>query len=317
MSWYPKNLKEYINLAGVPRGYKSQILIVDPVNGDDDNNGRTFDNPLASVEAAEDLLVAERQDTVLLLPGDTADNPTGTIAWDKDYTNLIGLYSPVPGFGQRCRIVGTAATAIGVASVFNFSARGCLVKGVEISNETAAASGAAIVSGPWNYFENCYFSGMQNTSSGNKTTSFSLTVTGAENYFRNCAIGTVHYIRAAVNSQLIITNGQNNFENCKIQSQCATATAFMVDIEPTVGGLGLLHFKDCTFWNMSVNYGTHITDCFHLKTVGEGAGHHLVFLDNCTIIGEITEWANVHDDRIVRNMAAPAATGGVSLAISA
>ena len=38
MGLYPKNLKEYVNLAGVPRGYGSKIFIVDTENGDDDND---------------------------------------------------------------------------------------------------------------------------------------------------------------------------------------------------------------------------------------------------------------------------------------
>jgi len=56
---------------------------------------------------------------VIALSGDTADNPSAAVAWDKDYTHLVGLSSDLPGLGQRTRVVGTAA--IDLTQVVTFS----------------------------------------------------------------------------------------------------------------------------------------------------------------------------------------------------
>ena len=49
-------------------------------------------------------------------------------------THLIGIGPEFPGIGSRSRIGGTAANAIGVGGVFVFSARGCIIKNIQVQN---------------------------------------------------------------------------------------------------------------------------------------------------------------------------------------
>ena len=46
MGLYPKAITEYLALQGIPRGPNSNIYLVDPANGDDDNRGNNVQRPL-------------------------------------------------------------------------------------------------------------------------------------------------------------------------------------------------------------------------------------------------------------------------------
>lgn len=256
MGLYPRNLNEYVASMGLPRGPLSQVYIVDPVNGDDDNYGKNFEKPLKSLEAAEDLCVANRHDTVLFLAGATADNPTAAIAWDKSYTHLVGIGSPLPGLGNRCRVVMQAVTA--VTPVITFSGNGCIVKNMQFNQEkaTGAASGVAIVTGERNYFENVFF--MCPTSA--TAASYSLKVGGGENTFKRCTIGQHTLVRSAATYGLWLYVGsddchRNKFIDCEFLSWASgggTAHALVyVDVDIDVEVYSAF-FENCLFANIGV-----------------------------------------------------------------
>ncbi|MFH1743996.1 MAG: hypothetical protein ABIH23_33740, partial [bacterium] len=69
MGLFPRNLNEYVASMGIPRGPLSKAYLVDTVNGSDSNPGTNWQSPLLTLEAAEDLCVADRHDTVLFLAG--------------------------------------------------------------------------------------------------------------------------------------------------------------------------------------------------------------------------------------------------------
>jgi len=143
-------------LAGIPFGPKAKYYFVDPVNGDDGNPGTDLAKPLAGLEAAYAKCVADQHDTVFFIAGDTACNPAAAIDWAKDYTHLIGIGSPLHGVGQRCRILGLAATAL--SPLITVSGTGCIFKNLQFNNEYATgAVGVAVVTGLRNYFENVFF----------------------------------------------------------------------------------------------------------------------------------------------------------------
>jgi len=282
MGLFPKNLNEYVASLGIPRGPKSQAFLVDTVNGDDDNNGQSWQKPLASLEAAEDLCTAEQHDTVLFLPGDTADSPTAAIAWDKDHTHLIGLGAPFEGMGNRNRVVGTAA--LDLTPVITFSGRGCIVKNMQFQNlkDASETSGTVLVSGPYNYFENVYFNGMNHATAGAQAGSYCLSVTGAENLFVNSTIGSCQTIRAAANAEMLVTNGANTWRHCRFQAYSETSGKFLVSVSPPVGGLGDLVFEDCFFYCQTVNWATGIAAAFH---VGSGGSHYVVLRGHNDFLG--------------------------------
>jgi hypothetical protein len=254
MGLFPKNLNEYVAGMGIPRGPLSKVYIVDPVNGSDSNPGTTWQYPLKSLEEAEDKCVANRHDVVLFLAGATADNPTASITWDKSYTHLIGVGSLLPGVGQRCRVVMKAATA--VTPVITFSGNGCIVKNMQFNQEkaTGAASGAVIVTGQRNYFENVFF--MCPTSA--TAASYSLKVGGGENAFVRCTIGQHTLVRSAATYGLWLYVGsddchRNKFIDCEFLSWASgggTAHVLVyVDVDIDVE-VFTAFFENCLFANI-------------------------------------------------------------------
>ena len=64
MGLFPKEIKEYIALQGIPRGVNSNIYVVDPANGSDSNSGDRWTKPLASLAAAYAKCVDGQHDVV-------------------------------------------------------------------------------------------------------------------------------------------------------------------------------------------------------------------------------------------------------------
>jgi hypothetical protein len=193
----------------------------------------------------------------LLLANDLACNPAAAIDWDKDYTHLIGIGSLLPGLGQRCRIVGTAA--LDLSQVITFSSTGCIVKNMQIynGNDAAADSGAAIVSGGRNYFENVMFAGMAHVTPGARAGCYSLSLTGEENVFKRCSIGLQTIIRAQANAELIISGAacyRNKFIQSEFLSWSVTAGKLLVKFE--AGSVPwVTQFEDCLFANLDMSAG--------------------------------------------------------------
>lgn len=291
MGLYPKAISEYLALVGIPRGPYSNVYIVDPVNGSDSNTGTTFAKPLKSVEAAYDLCTTNQHDVVLFLGMASADNPTAAIDWAKSYTHLVGMSAPLPGVGQRCRLVGTAALDINY--IVDFQGSGCIVKNIQFfqGNDAAEDSGAVIVSGSRNYFENCFFAGMGHATAAARAGSYSLKVTGAENCFERCTIGLATMCRGAANTELWLTGecNRNQFRDCDIVSWSVTAGKFLVKLDSSAVPYTLT-FRNCIFSNLNSDNGASGTVLTDAITDGATAMHH-IYLHNC--LGEgFTGWAD-------------------------
>lgn len=288
MGLYPKNANDLVTLHGIPRGPHSQVYIVDPVNGNDDAPGLSFEQPLKTVAAAYAKCTADQHDVVLMISGDTADNPTEAITWSKDYTHLIGLSSDLAGVGQRCRIVGTAGNDL--TPVITFSGNGCIVRNVQIYNgkDADTDSGAVIVSGSRNHFKNVFFAGMAHATPAARAGSYSLKVTGAENLFEDCAIGLDTIIRAAANTELWISTGAERitFRHCRFLSYSETAGKFLVKIDDMDRWV---EFEDCLFQNFWSNWGGSLTNAM---SVTENATHQVILRGaNNQLVG-VTGWAD-------------------------
>jgi hypothetical protein len=314
MGLYPKKLVEYLTLTGIPRGPYSRVFIVDPQtnHGDDDNNGLTWEKPLATLAAAEDLCVANHNDVVALVGGPTGNALAASLAWDKAYTHLVGLSAPL-AMGQRCRITGSAA--VDATELLAISGRGCHFRNLQLFNgaDADAEAAAAVVSGSNNFFEHVFFAGMGHATSAAHIGGCSLQVTGAENTFDDCVIGLDTIIRAAVNYQLKISGQRNTFRKCQVNSWCETATAFMVQIDNSGGDLRWNKFIDTLFYNYRENWGTMITDVFDMPA--GGATHDVILQGACMQYG-CTGWADTVA-HLIHELAAPATGGGIGIAVNA
>jgi hypothetical protein len=290
MGLYPKALEAV--LAGLPWGPNSNAYIVDPVNGDDDNDGKRWSKPLKTVAAAEALCTANQNDVVVFVGGPTADALTAPIAWDKDYTHLVGLSSDLPGLGQRCRLTGSATADL--TELMTISGNGCIFRNLQFYNgaDAEADSGAVILTGDRCEFTNVMFSGINNEAVvGVRAGAFSLKLSAAvENYFRRCAIGSDTIVRAAANAELVMLSGssKNTFEDCMFMSASSTAGKFMVSIDQTSTPTGLNYWKRCLFYNNSTNWVQALDNAFEVA----GSQTHYLVLHDCQAVG-ITGWADV------------------------
>jgi hypothetical protein len=288
MGLYPKHVEEFLVLSGIPRGPKSDVFFVDPVNGSDSNPGRSFEAPLKTVAAAYAKCVGDQHDTVVMLSGDTADNPAAAINWSKDYTHLVGLSSDLPGVGQRARVVGTAA--LDLTQLITFAGNGCIARNLQFFNggDADADAGAAIVSGHRNAFKNVFFAGMGHATPGARAGSYSLKVTGQENLFEDCAVGLDTILRAAANAELWLSTGsaRNIFRRSRFLSYSETAAKVAVKIDDMDRWV---EFEDCTFQNFSVNWATALSNVFGISA----AATHQIILKGKNIAVGFTGWADV------------------------
>lgn len=320
MGLFPRAITEYLALEGIPRGPYSNIYIVDTVNGSDTNPGTSFAAPLKSVAAAYAKCTDNQHDVVLMLGMATADNPTAAITWSKNYTHLIGMTSPLPGMGQRARIVNHADNDLAV--LFTLSGSGCIVKNIQFyDGKNSAADGACVlVSGSRNYFKNVFVAGMADATALGPATragSYSLKVSGAENYFEDCTVGVDTVVRSAANSELVVAGARNRFRHCDIRSNSVTAGKFLVTIDNSGGDLRDTIFDDCLFFNYTENWAGGIDNAFHMPAAGNT--HWVVLRGSNQIVGlnnaanATTGWADTVT-RVYSAAPAPNAGFGISLA---
>ncbi len=260
MGLYPRlNLNEYVASMGIPRGPDSKIYVVDTENGLDTNFGKSWDLPLLTLIEAEDRCVAEQHDTVVFIARATADNPAAAIAWDKDYTHMVGVGSPLPGIGNRSRIVMAAATAL--TPCITFSGDGCIVKNLQFGNEKApgAAAGVAIITGIRNYFENVFFMVPFATDAA----SYSAKLSGGENTFKRTTFGTTTSLRTGASYGLWVHKGVGDnqrikFIDCEFLSWGGSADHVLLYTDVDIDNEGFsLQFENTLFWNL--NGGADLT----------------------------------------------------------
>ena len=288
MSLYPKKALYYQALIGIPRGPNSNVFVVDPLAGSDSNTGATFESPLATIAAAYALCTTNQNDVVLLVGGPTGNALAAALDWTKSYTHLVGLSADIPGTGQRCRVTGSAT--VDAAYLIDFQGNGCIVKNVQFfnGNDAAADSGAAIVSGDRNHFENCFFAGMGHATAGARAGSYSLKVNGGEeNFFKRCTFGLQTIIRAAANAELVMAGDcyRNKFQDCEFVSWSVTAGKLLVSFL-AASVPWTTQFENCLFNNLDMSAGgadgASIDNAFGDAST---AKHQIILRGNAQFVG--------------------------------
>lgn len=282
MGLFPRAITEYIALQGIPQGPDSNIYLVDPANGSDSNPGTNFKSPLASIEAAEALCVANQHDVVLYLAGSSGNNLAAALTWDKNYTHLLGWCAPTHA-AQRARIFQTA-TLTGASPLLNITATGCMFKNFYIFQGVDDATSLinVQVTGGRNYFENVHFAGGGHASQAiNGGASLSLAA-AEENLFVNCTIG-VDTIAAATGMMGILLDTEahrNVFRNCHVSMYAGNGGAGWLEVVDSTGLDRYTIFDNCIFTNTA---STAMTSGFVIPA-GVGAPR-FIFLKDCAFYG--------------------------------
>lgn len=311
-------------LGGVPVSTEDLFLaggkwyFCDPTNGTAGGPGRTPATACSSLETTYGYLRDGKNDGIIFIGGATANTLVAAITWSKSYAHLIGVSSPLPGMGQRCRVVGSAASDLTV--LVTFSGSGNVVKNIQFYNgaDADADSGAVIVSGSRNAFINCFFTAMMHATPAARAGCYSLSVSGAENYFYKCCIGSDTVARTAASHELLISGARNTFEGCTLDVYSETAGTFLVKIDNSAADLRWQKFIDCDFQCVTANLATGITNAFDMPTAGGLSA--VVYLKRCGAFGGGAAgigmaWADVDTSIFTCDPVANAA-GGKSAAVN-
>lgn len=291
-------------------------------------SGTGVSNPDGSAQKPyTDLLTAYNvcrngMNDVVLLVGNGASSGsarlTATFTWAKDATHLVGITPPI-FYSQRARIAPTT-TGTAFANFFIISGNGCAFQNVQFYQGFATGTTAQIcmtVSGNRNYFKNCQFAGMNDTTSATDTGSRNLKIGAAgtgENVFEDCVIGDDTTARTVANSSVEFAGGtpRNVFRRC-----------YFPFYNTGTGTLGILGtgnacvdreniFDNCAFVN-SIKSGSGAAQAAVLSFSTNAPGGLIVFKD-CMSIG-FTKWGDTNGlaNSYLNMPVVSAAAGGLGL----
>jgi len=289
MGLFPRAITEYLAALQIPRGPDSNIYLVDPANGDDDNPGTNWLAPLKTLTAAEDKCVANQNDTVLLLANNGSITLTEKLTWGKNYTHLVGMCAPVRT-AQRARIF--ADSAMDDAELIEISATGCIWKNLYIFNgaDEVTALGCVKVSGGRNYFENVHFAGPGNATNAIDG-AYALGLSGAdgEHLFKNCTFGLTT-VGAATGVRCVAFLGGYTprvvFEDCTFAIHATDSGAMIVEADDADAIIEYALWKNCLFFNEAEEA---IDTAFKVDAVINTGRQHFLLL-NCWRNSGIDDW---------------------------
>lgn len=311
MGLFPKEIKEYLALQGIPRGPNSNIYLVDPANGSNSNPGDRWTKPVADIATAFGLCTANQHDVVLYLAGSSSITLSAALDWNKNFTHFVGMCAPTMA-AQRARIF-QLGTLTGASPLLTVSATGCIFKNFYIFQGVDDATSLINVSvtGGRNYFENVHFAGGGHATMAIDGAASLKLDSAEENLFRHCTIGvdTIAAGNGCAGMVVDSTAPRNVFEDCMFTMYAGHAGAKFVEIADNAGFDRYLLFKNCLFINDATAYT--MTEAFTVPA-GMGSATHRIILHNCSILGA----GDVEDnDRgiVYMNMGAITAGGNAGL----
>ena len=289
MGLYPRAINEYLAALAIPRGPSSNVYLVDPANGDDDNLGDRWTKPLATITAAYAKCVSGQNDVVLYLAGTSGITMTAAMTWSKSYTHLVGMCAPVRT-AQRARIF--AASDLDDAVFWTISGTGCIFKNLYFFHgpDEATGLGNVLVSGGRCYFENVHFAGGGHASNAiDGCYSLGLSGGDGEHLFKGCTFGLTSMGAATGVRCVALLGGYTPrvvFEDCTFAIHASNAGAMIV--EDDSAGASIIEymlFRNCLFFNES---DTAIDTAFEIDTVDAARQHFLLL--NCWRNSGIDDW---------------------------
>jgi hypothetical protein len=124
-----------------------RVFYVYSVTGDDGSSGTSKDAPLATIEAAVNLTVADRQDVIFVLPNHVESITAATsLVVDKNSISIIGLGT---GFNAPQLTFDNTAGKVVV------TAHNAIIENIIFMNSLAAVVTAVEVTGTYNKLINC------------------------------------------------------------------------------------------------------------------------------------------------------------------
>jgi hypothetical protein len=287
---------------------------LDPVNGNDSNDGLTVKTAVKTLAVGYALLTANQNDTLYIIQGASSLPLTTGFTWHKAYTHLIGLTFPAPY--SRCRIQSNAI----IASLFTIDVNGCVFKNIhwqqgEGGDATSVNCVVLSATANQNYFENCHFDAPLLAAAGTAayrvlTLSGSGTTGARSNTFKNCWFGDWTAAPVSTTGQIVNVNpatAGNQFIDCTFIINTTQVTMVAIAAAVDVGGgnpPGYILFENCKFLALATGINVLAT----APTTGK-----LVFV-NCTMAGVAAWSASSSNVLITAHSTADADEAGIGVA---
>uniref|UniRef100_A0A6M3LHW1 Pectate lyase n=1 Tax=viral metagenome TaxID=1070528 RepID=A0A6M3LHW1_9ZZZZ len=269
--------------------------------------GVTAGSIFTDLAEAEDAMTANRNDCLLVYPGDHA--VTASITWDKSVTNIIGVGSKNQRFQPSTLTTGgvrLSCTTAAVAEILLITGDYVSMYGVGTFNSAASTSNKSDIniSGRNFYAELCAFrGGNSSTQTANATAGIPIWVDSATAgggnamWIKNCHIGSPGNADRTKGPGCIYFEGgaaagfNPVIENCILSSRHSASTnqSCLVLLEANYAVDRELLFKSCNFYNFVEN----LASLMDYAIQDECATTHMITLDpGCTMTG-IDAWCNV------------------------
>jgi hypothetical protein len=302
--------------GGFPYDSPGSHFYVDSVNGNDDNDGTSWELAKKTIKKAYALCTTNKHDVLHVMGGATEYSNSAVLTFDKDYTHIVSHTAPTLS-GGRVRITNTVTTA--TAGEFVISGTGCVFIGLHFQwgdSATATSVVGVALSGSRNCFINCNIEGPINATVAGGTAIRAMTLTSVQdNSFYHCSFGARTIISASAAGSVISFNGTNNtdnvFEDCVFHMYNSTTTSAAVNYvsgaQPTSA---CTIFRRCLFLNH-----TAIAVADVIRNTSAAGG--MTILDQCTVCGlGTTVWATNLKTSIFTTGAASANNGGVAIVVT-
>jgi len=265
--------------------YRTQLQSMGVTNGD----------MFTTLAAAENVLTANRNDVLLIMPGSYTQ--TTELAWDKDHTHILGLGGPNNAGDHSLSGVTIYMATAQIVETIDITADRCVFQNLLVGNggNHATNVGAVNVDGWGNYFKNVAFIGSIATNQNTAAAAASLLIDRLGHFpiFEDCIIGQNNWgVRSGANSGVLRFVGttapapQNGtFRRCQFISRSDTNTCAMIALPASTCIDRPWLFEDCMFHNYSPNNATAMN-----KVIYEAcATTYSIILKNCVASG-FTEW---------------------------
>lgn len=306
-----------MGMNGIPLT-RGQVFFCDYANGSDGNTGDAT-SPFKTIYWAYAKCVTGRGDVVVIVSNGlstgsqrmsvanaqvaNAAATTGTLAWSKDNTHLVGMCSPTQ-VSQRARLVPPTGTytqaTFGSGNFVVVTGSGCIFSNFSVFNGFSTGGVNQIAwtdNGNRNYYNNVAFLGMNDAASaadaGSRNLKIGLAGAG-EHTFVNCTIGDDTTARSVANASLELAGGtpRNFFLNCTFPMNASNAG--VLDILCT-GASAIdrwTRFDNCLFLNAMSSGATAQTVIASMTSASPGG---YLAMNNCGFVGNAsTNWGDIN-----------------------
>jgi hypothetical protein len=264
-------------------------------------------NLFTDLKVAEEAMVANRGDVLLVFPGD--HTVTASITWDKSNTSIIGIGSRNQRFQPATLTTGgvrLSCTTAAVAEILLITGDYVSMYGTGTINSAADTGNKSDIniSGRNFYAEYCSFRGGNSaTQTANATAGIPIWVDSATAgggnamWIKNCVIGSAGNADRTKGPGCIYFEGGASagfnpvIENCLLSSRHSASTnqSCMVLLEANYAVDRELLFKNCNFYNFVEN----LASLMDYAIQDECGTTHMITIDpGCTMTG-IDAWCNV------------------------